>query len=286
MFHSYFLTKYSHEISYNCIMFFIMMFVEQWLVLTFLILLFSKILKRESSVKRMFLAAAIGSSLGCMGIQWFWRWHLLRFLFLIVSVWVTVRVAFLVKKKKCLYFTGYILAGAGMLGGIWTACSGFISLPWMVVFVISAGACWIFFRIFWENFRQQKDFLYEVAFEWNQKTIKVCAFLDTGNFLYEPIGHMPVSVLEEEAFLRYFDEPLTELIKHGDVGNIRMIPYRSVGCEEGMMPGILVKNIQITNGNQKAEAKKGMVGISKGALSSGGNYELLLHPDLIKCGRL
>lgn len=256
------------------------------MALIFLFLFFSKILKKKIFMKRFLLAAAAGSILGCMSIQWLDHLRLPRFVFFVFSVWITIRMAFPVKKKKLFYFTGYMLAAAGMFGGVWTAVENEIPLPWIGGFLISAGLCWMFCRIFWDNFRQQKDFLYEVTFEWNAKTIEVCAFLDTGNFLYEPIGHMPVSVLEEEAFLRYFDEPLTELIKHGEVGDIRMIPYRSVGCEEGIMPGILVKNIQITNGNQRAEAAKGMVGISKKPLSSGGHYELLLHPDLIKCGRL
>lgn len=267
-------------------MFFIMMFLEQWIVLIFLFLFFSKILKKEIFIKRLFLATAAGSVLGCLNVLWFYHLRLPRVLFLIVSVWITIRIGFPVRRKKFLYLVGYILAAAGMLGGVWTAVQNEIPLPWAAGFAVSIGICWIFYRVLWDNFRQQKDFLYEVAFEWNHRKMKVSAFLDTGNFLYEPIGHMPVSVLEEEAFLRYFDEPLTELIKHGDVGDIRMIPYRSVGCEEGMMPGILVKNIQITNGNQRAEAFKGIVGISKRPLSSDGHYELLLHPDLIKCGRL
>lgn len=251
-----------------------------------MLLFFSKILKKEILIQKFFLAAAVGSLLGCLNLLWFYHLKLLRFLFLIFSVWATMGTAFPIRKRKLLYLTGYALMAAGLLGGIWTAVQNASLLPLPAGFAVSAGILWGCYRVFWDNFRQQKDFLYEVSFEWNQTEIRVCAFLDTGNFLYEPIGHMPVSVMEEEAFLRYFDEPLTELIKHGDIGEIRMIPYRSVGCEEGVMPGILVKNIQITNGNQKAEALKGIVGISKRPLSAGGHYELLLHPDLIKCGRL
>ena len=45
------------------------------------------------------------------------------------------------------------------------------------------------------------------------KKLEVCAFLDTGNFLYEPVSQMPVCILEEETFLKYFHEPLFKMIE-------------------------------------------------------------------------
>lgn len=47
-------------------MFFLMMFLEQWLVLLGLLLILRSSLKSQSSVWRILLASAAGSGLGCL----------------------------------------------------------------------------------------------------------------------------------------------------------------------------------------------------------------------------
>ena len=59
------------------------------------------------------------------------------------------------------------------------------------------------------------------------RQIQVKAFLDTGNQLYDPIFRRPVSVIWEGALNGLFD---------GTEGT-SLIPYRSVGRENGMLPG-------------------------------------------------
>ena len=58
-----------------------------------------------------------------------------------------------------------------------------------------------------------KESFYQVEFKILHKKLEVCAFLDTGNFLYEPVSQMPVCILEEETFLKYFHEPLFKMIE-------------------------------------------------------------------------
>lgn len=110
-------------------------------------------------------------------------------------------------------------------------------------------------------------------------------FLDTGNFLYEPVTKMPVSVMDPAVFAEHFHEPITNLMEKEGSRDIRMIPYRSVGKNSGIMWGILADEIQITNGNQRMKIEKGIIGLSEEKLSEEGRYDLLLHPDLIKYGR-
>ena len=124
-----------------------------------------------------------------------------------------------------------------------------------------------------------------MMFCWNHKDVSVSAFVDTGNFLYEPISHLPVSILEEEAFLRYFHHSLEELIKEHQMDKIRLIPYRSIGKEDGVMNGILVTDLKIIKEKQRIEVPYAVIAISKVPLSKWDHYEMLLHPDLIKNGR-
>ena len=128
--------------------------------------------------------------------------------------------------------------------------------------------------------------MYDVEFTWQGKKIKVCGFADTGNFLYEPIGRMPVSVLEASVLQKYYEGSLKNLTEKHDGKGIRMIPYHSVGKKRGIMTGILVDNILISGKEGKIQVEKGVIGISEESLSQKGAYQLLLHPDLMKYGRL
>lgn len=263
------------------------MFMEQWVVLGFLLLFMKKTLKRSSSKGRIIVSAAAGSFFGCIILLFLPEINIGKIFLVIFAASITVKLAFQLSGKKLVYFTGYFVTAAAILGGVWTAIQaqdgGWI---WGLEFFFSTGTFILMYKVIWHKLSAQKDFLYEVRFQWRQECFCVCGFLDTGNFLYEPLSKMPVSVMEEAVFLKHFHEPLTKMIEKHNAGDIRMIPYFCVGTESGIMPGILVKNIQIINGSQRIKIKKGIVGISKEDLSKSGHYQLLLHPDLIKCGRL
>ena len=136
-----------------------------------------------------------------------------------------------------------------------------------------------------KDMNHDKESFYQVEFTILHKKLEVCAFLDTGNFLYEPVSQMPVCILEEETFLKYFHEPLFKMIEKQEAEGIRMIPYQSVGREHGMMPAVMANDMKITKEDRIIEHKKAVIAISKVSLSKWGAYEMLLHPDLIKNGR-
>lgn len=104
-------------------------------------------------------------------------------------------------------------------------------------------------------------------------------------FLYDPISHLPVCILEEEAFKRYFHHSLEEFIKKYETDKIRLIPYRSIGKEGGIMTAIFVSDLKIVEEKRRIEVPHAVIAVSKVSLSKWGQYEILLHPDLIKNGR-
>ena len=87
--------------------------------------------------------------------------------------------------------------------------------------------------------------------------------MDTGNFLYEPVSQMPVCILEEETFLKYFHEPLFKMIEKQEAEGIRMIPYQSVGREHGMMPAVMANDMKITKEDRIIEHKKAVIAFPK-----------------------
>ncbi len=103
----------------------------------------------------------------------------------------------------------------------------------------------------------------------------VQAIVDTGNCLKEPISGKPVSVLEKSVFNALFGE-------EGPHEGFRAIPYRSVGCEKGIMKGYVVPMITIEQDGIKKVCSDVYVGISDKPLSSTESYKMLLHPELLE----
>ena len=101
------------------------------------------------------------------------------------------------------------------------------------------------------------------------------ALIDTGNSLREPVSGKPVSVVDADIFGRLNGVRLPEKLK--------VIPYRSIGRENGMMEGYEVPEIIIDSGEGLRRQQKAVVGISRTTVSADGRYQMILHPDL--CGK-
>lgn len=108
-----------------------------------------------------------------------------------------------------------------------------------------------------------------------REQLRVQGIVDTGNSLTEPFSGKPVSVMDREVFEKLWKEE--ELLC-----GFRAIPYRSVGCERGIMKGYEVPEIVIEQGGVKKVCRNIYVGISEGKVSSAGNYQILVHPKLLQ----
>lgn len=100
--------------------------------------------------------------------------------------------------------------------------------------------------------------------------INVLALPDTGNSLIEPMTRKPVSVIEKECLEKI------------DVKNLKymVVPYNSVGKRGGIMEAFIADKMVIG----KSEINSTIIGIYEGRLSQSGQYNMILHPDLIEKG--
>ncbi len=106
----------------------------------------------------------------------------------------------------------------------------------------------------------------------DHKEVAVTAVVDTGNCLVEPISGAPVSVMDKQLFERNFGKP--ELF--------RVIPYRSVGCERGIMEGVEMSEIHIEADGFCKVCRNIYIGLSERQVSSSGTYQMLLHPKMLE----
>lgn len=121
--------------------------------------------------------------------------------------------------------------------------------------------------------RERQQTVYEVQIIRKNRKVSIKALLDTGNVLREPISGRPVSIIEKDVYDELHCEELLE--------KCRVIPYRSIGREHGLMKGIQVDELVIWEGKEPHIQKDAMVALYEGKLTTNGSYQMILHASML-----
>ena len=203
---------------------------------------------------------------------------LLQFIALIISI-PTMAVILLPKRKRYLWrkviVQGFIYSFviAGVLRAVffkWRIFAGreisFFAILFGVYICVQIGGLCI------QKGRQfgRKSICRAVINSAGRQT-GVKALLDTGNSLLEPISKKPVCLVEEELLARItLENPLF----------YRAIPFRSVGCEQGILYGVEIPELTIVDGEQCYRALNVICAGVPHKLSHKNAYQMILHPAL------
>lgn len=123
-----------------------------------------------------------------------------------------------------------------------------------------------------KNMGKQKRSICTVTLESAGTQITLKALLDTGNRLIEPISGKPVCIVEEEVLARLTLE---------NALFFRAIPFRSVGCERGMLYGVQIPKIRIEHETNTYVVNDIVCAGIGNKLSAKNEYQMIVHPDLI-----
>lgn len=136
-----------------------------------------------------------------------------------------------------------------------------------------------------------KDMYCNLKVCFGNKQATVTAIVDTGNFLRDPISKLPVVVIESAKLDGVFPSSIlnsiNNIIKGQEVelgeysSKIRMIPFKSLGRENGLLLGIKVDEIEVEYQDIQYKHKDVIVGIYNGNLSRNGKYAGLVGVDVI-----
>lgn len=140
----------------------------------------------------------------------------------------------------------------------------------------------------------KKDMICKIKIKINGKEKTLDAMVDTGNMLKEPITETPVAVVERTSLYDLLPKEIlnnTESILGGDFQNIpedikreyipklKIIPFASLGKQNGMLVGIKPEKIEIIN-EQTEENKNAIIGIYNKSLTKKGEYNALIGIEL------
>ena len=136
-----------------------------------------------------------------------------------------------------------------------------------------------------------KDMYCDIQIKINNKKIETKAMIDTGNFLKEPITNTPVIVVEHtllyecipKEILNHVEDILggdfneiPESIKKEYISRLKVIPFSSLGKQNGMLLGIKPEKVIIKNEDEEKESNNVIIGIYNKSLTKRGEYRALL----------
>lgn len=140
----------------------------------------------------------------------------------------------------------------------------------------------------------KKDMLCDITILLNDKKMEMRGIIDTGNLLTDPITKLPVVVVEKEKLIDIFPRAIIENTLNfinGEapemeeyLSQIRIIPFKSLGKENGILLGVKVDGVIINYQNNESFIKDVIVGIYENKLSSNGLYSALIGLNILEKG--
>lgn len=247
------------------------------------------ILKVQTSSLRIFLAGALGALWSCiLAMNPVFPPVLQMVLSLVAAGGMMVKVGLHTKGLRELVkglFGLYLVSAA--LGGMMTALYQHTRIGYyveqlirgepmegmpLVILVLLAASAVFGLKYLWitvSEVRRQKSNLYEVICIRGEKSLKATGLLDTGNRLYEPVSQKGVHVVSERIWKEM----------HGVRDPLLLIPFHTVGTEEGMMTGMILDSMVIRKEQEERIIIRPLIAVSPHPVCRDGSYEILLHEE-------
>ena len=244
-----------------------------------LVILLAESMMRRRRVRwrRMLLASAVGGTLACiLTVTGIHKYRLLFFLLCGLAEIPIIRIAFGKTTGKAFITNAIVFYLLSCLfGGILTQVEALTAIPMTGVLIL--GIAIIILALFHHFLpavhclKERTSNYYSVRLTYHGKTIQSLALLDTGNQLRDPFTGEPVLIGNRD-FLQalWSEEPI-----------LRIIPFRSVGRDAGTLKAFQADSLFIECQNSWKRVDHPWVAIWSGMVSGEGEYEIILHPDML-----
>lgn len=105
------------------------------------------------------------------------------------------------------------------------------------------------------------------------REIKLRAYYDSGNQLRDPYTGKAVSIMSFGKAKEFLEI---------EKDNIRLVPYRSLGEQNGLLRVTDVEILEIMQGSHRIVIKNAVIGVAEEGLLEGKDYDLILHAALLE----
>lgn len=142
----------------------------------------------------------------------------------------------------------------------------------------------------------KKDILYDIEIFYKENKTNIKVILDTGNLLTDPITKVPVLIVEAQRLKNIIPEKILNNIEEIIYNNTfeeldeeiktrcSIIPFSSIGKNNGIIIGFRPDYIKIYNDNEGKIIRKVIIGIHNNKISKNGLYAGLIGLNLLNEG--
>lgn len=285
------------------------------IIINFIILYVTeKITRTKTSKLRLFIASLVGSLYTLMvffpNLQFMGRF-LIKFsvsILILIIAFNPERFKEFLKQLSTFYLISFAFAGTTI--GIFYILNNKLTISnfsfkdhneLMKFLILGIGLAVILIRSILKNNwirLNQKNCLTDVTINLNNKKAHLRALIDTGNSLKEPISQKPVIIAEYNALKAILPELVKKVYsenkeldlnyvanimeKLGDQIKLRLIPFKSLGNENGILIGFVPDSIDIYFDDETREMTDDIVvAIYNNKLTMDEEYNGLLHPEIL-----
>ena len=251
------------------------LFLVNFMMDYLLLLLVKKMLKCTATHGRICLGAALGALFSCVVMILPIPFMVIKFVLFHVVVNVFMIQAGLKIKKIKELIKAYLLlyVGGFLLGGIMQALHQYVSKG-SLFFAIAAFGYYLASKL-WDiiaHVQKVNKIRCDVELYWEEKTFLIKGLIDTGNGLKDPVSHKPVSIIDKAVAKEFLGEM--------KLAKVRYFPFHSIGIREGLLlAGELDK--MCIHYEQEIWIEKPLIGVSEEKISSEGEYQMILNPNLL-----
>jgi len=285
------------------------------IIINFIILYVTeKITRTKTSKLRLFIASLVGSLYTLIvffpNLQFMGRF-LIKFsvsILILIIAFNPERFKEFLKQLSTFYLISFAFAGTTI--GIFYILNNKLTISnfsfkdhneLMKFLILGIGLAVILIRSILKNSwirLNQKNCLTDVTINLNNKKAHLRALIDTGNSLKEPISQKPVIIAEYSALKAILPELVKKVYsenkeldlnyvanimeKLGDQIKLRLIPFKSLGNENGILIGFVPDSIDIYFDDETREMTDDIVvAIYNNKLTMDEEYNGLLHPEIL-----
>lgn len=160
-----------------------------------------------------------------------------------------------------------------LLGGImqWLYVEVFKGKGFLLCVSVAGGICLIL-QCHLEHHAKiiEKIYPVKVFVEGNEMELK--GYYDSGNLLTDPFLKEPVSIVSRKEIVSILSKD----------AKIRLIPFSSLGEENGLLPVCTVEKMIVYQNKSKIEIKPAVLGIGREELFTGREYQLILNEKILR----
>ena len=211
-----------------------------------------------------------------------WKYILFFYLVSFVFGGAAFSLIYIVKPQEILMKNGLFLGTYPLKIAILGAIVAFITIT--IVFKLA------------KNKISKKDLFCEMEICINNKKIETKTMVDTGNMLKEPITNTPVVVVEHMLLYECIPKEIlnnleniiggdfsniSEKIKNEYISKLKLIPFSSLGKQNGMLIGIKPDYIKKKTEEKENKIENVIIGIYNKSLTKKGEYRALIGMELV-----